>query len=124
MKQNMVAWFEIPVSNMDRAKAFYEKVFEVKINVQDFGGVQMGWFPTAGEAPGALGSLIQNEAYILSEKGTLVYFGSENVQNQLDLIEEAGGKIKQGKTMISPEHGYMAVFIDTEGNRVALYSQG
>jgi len=123
MKQNMVAWFEIPVTNMERAKTFYEVVFNIKISVQDFGGVQMGWFPPAEDAPGAMGSLIQNKAYVPSEEGTLVYFGSENAQNELNRIEEAGGKIKQGKTMISPEHGYMAVFIDTEGNRVALYSK-
>ncbi|RMA64617.1 VOC family protein [Ulvibacter antarcticus] len=123
MKQNMVSWFEIPVSDMDRAKAFYEQVFNLKISVQDFGGVVMGWFPNEGEAYGATGTLIKNEGYIPSEKGTLVYFSSEDVQIELKRIKKAGGSIRQEKTMISPEHGYMAVFIDTEGNRVALYSK-
>lgn len=123
MKSNMVAWFEIAVIDMNRAKKFYEKVFNVEISIQDFGGVTMGFFPSNGEAPGAMGSLILEKRYIPSHEGTLIYFASENVQIELDRISEAGGKVLQEKTMISPEHGYMAVFQDSEGNRMALYSQ-
>lgn len=122
MKHNMVGWFEIPVNDMDRAKAFYETVFKIDIQVVDFGGILMGWFPDSGEAPGAQGTLIKQESYIPSQEGTLVYFISEDVQNELDRIVAAGGKIYQPKTQISPEHGFMGVFIDTEGNRVALHS--
>lgn len=120
----MVGWFEIPVSDMERAKTFYEAVFKVEINVVDFGGILMGWFPPADvNAHGASGSLIKQESYIPSQEGTMVYFMSDDVQNELDRIEVAGGKIYQPKTQISEEHGYMGVFIDTEGNRVALHSQ-
>ncbi len=119
----MVGWFEIPVTNMERAVAFYESVFNSKIAVQDFGGVVMGWFPNAVDAPGASGSLIKNEAYIPSEKGSLVYFSSEDVQIELDRVDAAGGTVRQGKTQISPEHGFMAVIIDSEGNRIALHSR-
>ena len=122
MKTNPIAWFEISVTDMDRAKAFYEATFAFEIHVTDFGGTLMGWFPSAGAAPGATGSLVQNESYVPSHEGTLVYFASEDAQIELDRIEEAGGKILQKKTQISPEHGYMAVFEDTEGNRVALHS--
>lgn len=122
MKNNMVVWFEIPVSDMDRAKAFYETVFDLEINVVDFGGLLMGWFPSHGEAHGATGTLIKQESYIPSKEGTLVYFHSDDVQNELSRVEAAGGTIYQSKTQISPEHGYMGVFIDTEGNRVALHS--
>ena len=52
-----------------------------------------------------------------------MYFVSDDVQNELNRIETAGGKIYQPKTEISPEHGFMVAFIDTEGNRVALHSQ-
>lgn len=119
----MVVWFEIPVSDMDRAKTFYETVFQIEINIVDFGGLLMGWFPDRGEANGARGTLIKQESYIPSQEGTLVYFASDDVQNELDRVEAAGGKIYQPKTEISPEHGCMGVFIDTEGNRVALHSQ-
>jgi len=124
MERNMIGWFEIPVTDMERAKAFYEAVFKVEINVVDFGGILMGWFPAGNmRSYGASGSLIKQETYIPSQEGTTVYFMSGDVQNELDRIEAAGGKIYQPKTQISEEHGYMGVFIDTEGNRVALHSQ-
>jgi predicted enzyme related to lactoylglutathione lyase len=123
MEHNMVGWFEIPVSDMERAKTFYETVFQVEIKVVDFGGLLMGWFPNRGEVIGATGTLIKQESYIPSQEGTLVYFICDDVQNELDRVEAAGGNIYQPKTEISPEHGCMAVFIDTEGNRVALHSQ-
>ncbi|WP_452220429.1 VOC family protein [Lacinutrix salivirga] len=117
----MVSWFEIPVQDMERAKVFYETVFEVKINVQDFDTTLMGWFPFENPS-GASGSLVKQESYIPSQEGTLVYFGSEDVQIELNRIAALKGKILQEKTQISPEHGYMALFIDSEGNRIALHS--
>lgn len=123
MKTNPVAWFEVPVSNMERAKAFYEKVFDIEIQIVDLGGPVMGWFPHVGGAPGAMGSLMQYDSYVPSHEGTLVYFSCEDVDNELSRIEDAGGKIILQKKQISPEHGYMGVFEDSEGNRVALHSQ-
>ena len=123
MKQNMVPWFEIPVTDMDRAKKFYEHTFQIEIQVMDLDGTVMGWFPNAGNVMGATGSLVQQDSYVPSHEGTLVYFGSEDLSEELGRIEAAGGKILQPKTQISPEHGYMGVFEDSEGNRVALHSQ-
>ncbi|WP_422348276.1 VOC family protein [Flagellimonas sp.] len=124
MEQNIVGWFEIPVTNMDRAKAFYDQVFQIEIQVQDFGGTLMGWFPWDEGKPGASGSLIQHESYKPSSTdGVLIYFSSADVQHELDRVEAAGGKIQRGKTQISPEVGYMGVFMDSEGNRVALHSR-
>ncbi|GGI57888.1 VOC family protein [Winogradskyella haliclonae] len=119
----MVGWFEIPVNNMERAKAFYETVFNIEINIVDFGGLLMGWFPNNNGAYGATGTLIFQDSYVPSQEGTLVYFISENVQNELDRVEASGGKIYKAKTKISEEHGHMGVFIDSEGNRVALHSK-
>jgi predicted enzyme related to lactoylglutathione lyase len=118
----MVGWFEIPVSDMNRAKQFYEAVFEIEIKVQDFESTLMGWFPDNDGVYGATGSLIKQSSYIPSTEGTLIYFMSNDVQLQLDRVEGAGGKIYQEKTKISEEHGCMGVFIDSEGNRVALHS--
>lgn len=123
MKHNPFAWVEIPVNDMARAIKFYESVLEIKLQPMDFGGLKMAWFPNAGDAPGATGTLIKQESYIPSQEGPLVYLYSPNLQNELDRVEKAGGKIYQPKTQISPEHGYMGVFIDTEGNRIALHSQ-
>ena len=117
-----VGWFEIPVNSMTRAKAFYEAVFNIEVKEVDFGGLKMGWFPHEEGDYGATGTLIKQESYVPSQDGTLVYFTSKDVQNELDRVEAAGGKIYKEKTKISDEHGYMGVFIDTEGNRVALHS--
>ena len=118
----MVGWFEIPVSDMDRAKQFYETVFNVEIKDVEFGDVKMGWFPDNNGAYGATGSLIKQNSYIPSKEGTLVYFLSKDVQIELDRVEAAGGKIGLEKTKISDENGFMGVFLDSEGNRVALHS--
>lgn len=119
----MIGWFEIPVSDMNRAKTFYETVFRVEIQVMDFGELKMGWFPSQGaEAYGSPGTLIKHEAYIPSKEGTMVYFICKDVKDELHRIEAAGGKILKSKTQISPEYGYMGLFIDSEGNRVALHS--
>ena len=123
MKNNTVGWFEIPVTNMNRAVAFYEAMMQCTINVQNFGGVQMGWFPSEGDVYGATGSLIKHESYVPSHHGVLVYISCQDLQNELDRIPDAGGTILQEKTMISPDHGYMATFEDSEGNRVALHSK-
>ncbi len=125
MEHNTIGWFEIPVEDMDRAKQFYETVFEVSIQVQPFNELLMGWFPFAEGKPGASGSLVKHpDFYEPSGKaGVLVYFSSENVDHELGRIEKAGGKILMPKTQISEDVGYMALFHDSEGNRIALHSR-
>ena len=125
MEHNMVGWFEIPVRDMDRAKKFYEEVFEISIQVQNFNELLMGWFPWAEGKTGASGSLVlHEESYTPSATdGTLIYFSSEDVAIELDRIESAGGKVIQPKTQISEDVGYMGMFIDSEGNRMALHSR-
>jgi len=126
MKANMVGWFEIPVTDMARAKIFYETVFDIKIQVQDFEGSVMGWFPFSDdlEARGAGGSLVLNEKfYKPSSNGTLVYFSSAEITFELRKVEDAGGVVLQEKTLITDDIGFRALFLDTEGNRVALHSR-
>lgn len=123
MKANPVGWFEIPVNDMDRAKAFYEQIFEIEFHLIEVGGAKMALFPDGGTSYGSPGSLMQYESYVPSHEGVLIYLSCADVQTELDRIENAGGKIMKGKTQISPEHGYMALFEDTEGNRIALHSR-
>ena len=125
MENNVVGWFEIPVTEMDRAKKFYETVFDIEISVHDMGELTMGWFPFAEGKSGATGSLVEHkDFYFPSEnKGALISFSCTDVQMQLDRIPSAGGQILQPKKQIGDGHGYMALFIDSEGNRVALHSQ-
>ena len=126
MKNNVVGWFEIPVTDMDRAISFYEKVFGFNIQKNILGELVMGWFPFKEDGLGSPGSLCYHpEFYKPSAEGTLVYFTahSGDLANELSRVEEAGGKVLMPKRQISPEHGFMALFIDSEGNRVALHSR-
>ncbi len=126
MEANMCGWFEIPVSDMDRARKFYETVFDIEIQVHKLGETLMGWFPFTEdpEARGASGSLVQNkEFYTPSSDGVLIYFSSLEINTEMGKVEGAGGKVLQEKKQISPDIGYMALFLDTEGNRIALHSR-
>ncbi len=120
----MIAWFEIPVTDMSRAKTFYERVFDIDISVQHMGEIQMGWFPNKNQVGVATGTLIQaGEHYKPGSDGILIYFSCDDVANEISKVEEAGGQVISGKKQISEDHGYMAYFIDSEGNRIALHSQ-
>lgn len=118
--KNPVGWFEIPVSDMERAKSFYEDIFKIEIDVHDFGQLLMGWFPNDMESPGASGTLVKAETYVPSYQGTMVYFSVEEIDDVLPGIEPAGGKIINQKQSIG-EYGFVAHFEDSEGNRVALH---
>jgi hypothetical protein len=120
----MVGWFEIPVTDMNRAKEFYDTVFDISIGIHDLGGFLMGWFPNDPEKSGATGSLVQHEMYKPSiTDGPLIYFSCKDVANELSRVEAANGEILRQKIQISEEHGFMALIKDTEGNRIALHSQ-
>ncbi|WP_194778027.1 VOC family protein [Pararhodonellum marinum] len=124
MKAITVEWFEIPVSDMERAMSFYERVFGIKLSHQKLGVLDMAWFPFNDASGGAGGTLVKHDDfYAPSTSGTLVYFSSENLAKELLRVESAGGRVLIPKTQISPEIGYMAVFIDSEGNRLALHSK-
>ena len=123
--KNAVSWFEIPTQDIDRATKFYETIFNVSLIPLDVQQLKMRMFPLENPMSGVGGALCYNKEFYKpsATDGPLIYLnGNPDVQNILDKIEAAGGKIIVPKTQISPEYGYMAVFIDTEGNRVALHS--
>lgn len=126
MKKVTVGWFEIPVKDMGRAISFYEKVFDCQLNLQDMGEFKMAWFPWDESGKGAGGSLVYHEQFyaISDHAGTLIYFSSEDCAVELAKVEEAGGTVQIPKRLIAPEIGYMGVFIDSEGNRIAIHSLG
>lgn len=112
-------WFEIPVVDMERAKKFYETVFNTSIEVNDLDGFEMGIFPH--QEVGC--ALCKHEAYIPANNGVLVYMNANpDLSIALGQVVSAGGKVLKPKTQISPEHGFMALFQDTEGNMLALHS--
>ena len=125
-KSNMVGWFEIPVTNMERAMKFYETIMDIKLSRNQMGPLDMAWFPWVEDGKGASGSLVYHpDHYKPSMDGTLVYLTTQtgDLQDELARVEKAGGKVIQPKTLIAEGYGYMAIFIDTEGNRMALHSR-
>ncbi len=118
---NAVNWFEIPVTDMDRAKRFYESVFDIEMNLTEMGPMLMAWFPMEEGAEGAAGTLIKSEGYTPSYEGSMVYFSVNDIKHTLSKIEKNGGKVVNPKTDIG-KYGFVAHFEDCEGNRVALHS--
>ena len=123
--KNAISWFEIPTIDLNRAQKFYETIFNIQMIPFDTPNFQMRMFPIEDMMNGIGGAISKAEGFYKpsATDGPLVYLNANpDVQDVLDKIEAAGGKIVVPKTQISPEFGYMAVFVDTEGNRVALHS--
>lgn len=122
--KNAISWFEIPTRDLNRAQIFYESIFDIKMTPLDLDQIKMRMFPVENPM-GIGGALVFNDQFYKSSAtdGPLVYLNANpDVQLILNKVEEAGGKILLPKTMISPENGHMAMFVDTEGNRIALHS--
>lgn len=118
---NAINWFEIPVTDFVRAKKFYETIFDSEITEMPFPEGKYGMLP-ADMQKGVGGGIVQGEGYTPSDKGTIVYLnGGDDLSLSLSKVEHAGGKILIPKTSIG-ENGFMAHFMDTEGNKVALHS--
>lgn len=122
--KHAISWFEIPTTDIDRAQKFYETIFDIKMGIMDFQQIKMRQFLLDNPMDGIGGTLVQTEGFhIPSADGPLIYLnGNPDLQIILDRIEAAGGKILVPKREISPEYGFMAVFLDTEGNRIALHN--
>lgn len=122
---NAINWFEIPATNFQRAKDFYSKIFEVEMHVQNIMDSQMAFLPSSQDGKSVGGAICCGEGYEPSDKGTLPYLnGGENLEGVLGRINDAGGNVVLPKTKISDEIGFMAIFMDTEGNKIALHSPG
>ncbi len=120
---NIINWFEIPATRIGLAIKFYSNVLGIEIEETEMFGTKMGFFPSDGA--NVSGALVQGENSNPSSDGTLVYLnGGANLEIHLSKVEAAGGKVIVPKTQISQEMGYFAMFIDTEGNKVALHSIG
>ena len=120
---NILNWFEISVSDIARATKFYETIFSVKMEQMEMMGMKMAMFPAENMNGKVSGGLVEGPMHKPSADGAKIYFnGNPDLANALSKIEAAGGKITMPKTKISDDIGYMAFFIDTEGNGVALHS--
>lgn len=118
---NALNWFEIPVADMARAVKFYSTILGLEIVADPASsGYQMAMFPVEGVG----GALMHGEGYTPSTSGALIYLnGGADLAPILARVEPAGGQILSPKTSIG-QHGFIAFFLDSEGNKVGLHSMG
>lgn len=120
---SIVNWFEIPVTDFDRAKKFYSALFSFEMAEQQMGPYRMGFLPGNSMEGDVTGAISQGEGCVPGADGVTLYLnGGEDLSAHLARVEPAGGKVIMHKTEITPEIGYMAMFLDTEGNRLAFHS--
>ena len=125
MAADTLCWTDIPVTNLDRAIKFYSAVLAKEVRKLSEGRMEYGLLPH--EEQNASGCLcirgdsggVDNRP---SANGPLIYL---SVEGRLDEAVEAaranGGKVLRARQQIG-EHGFRAVVIDSEGNRIALHS--
>lgn len=126
---NILTWFEIPVLDTRRAKAFYESILTIEMNTRYFPETneELTFFPynpdviqaTSGRVTGVLKRSPRAQP---SQDGTLIYINaSPEIQVVLDKVEQAGGKILVPATRM--QAGFIAVILDTEGNVIGLHAE-
>lgn len=121
-----INWFEIPVDDFDRAKKFYEKIFDYQMPESQMGPARMGFLLYDFQNGGRGGAIVHNpEFYTPSKNGSLIYLNCDpDLSVVLEKVNAAGGKVTMQKTEVGPNLGYWALMEDSEGNRVALHSMG
>jgi uncharacterized protein len=116
---NPVSYFEIPVTDMDRAMRFYTSLFGVDFERQTVDGYDMALFPFDPDGHGASGALAKGDVYVPSKTGPILYFRVADLDAVLKRAEAQGAKILYPKKDIG-ENGFVAEIEDSEGNRLAL----
>jgi predicted enzyme related to lactoylglutathione lyase len=119
-KHNRAVWIDVPVADLDRATDFYAAVLGVAVTRQQFGEYK---FSVIDHQDGNGGCLVPNPGQISSTGGLLVYFNVDGrIQEAVAQTQKFGGKVLEPPHSIGP-HGFRAIVLDSEGNRVALHSR-
>lgn len=119
--EHYITWFEIPAVNFQQAVDFYNHIYGIKMEKNFIGNYAMAFFPAKN---GIGGSIVAGPASTPGDAGPLIYLNAGNDLNPiLQKVEEAGGRVIMKKTLINEDSGYFAVFIDSEGNKLALHSK-
>lgn len=117
---DFVSWFEIPATDFRQAVDFYQQIFGITMQESRTETNAMAFFPARN---GVGGAVIAGPGSVPSDTGPLIYLnGGKDLNVVLDRVEKAGGRIIMHKTLISEESGYFAIFLDSQGNKLALYS--
>ena len=118
--KNALTWFEIPATDLARATRFYETVLAHKLKPESMGPLQLSVF--SYEQPGVGGCLIAGDGHLPAAVGTVVYLVVAGLDEALERVSRAGGRIALPKTALPEGLGFFAHVIDSEGNRVGLHS--
>lgn len=119
-KHNRAVWFDIPVVELGRASAFYSAVLKIRVDEAAFDGFS---FAVLEHDEGNGGCLVPNADQVSSEKGILLYLNVDGrIRDAVEKVTESGGKVTEDVHPIGP-HGFRAIVIDSEGNRLALHSE-
>lgn len=119
---NPVFYFEIPVKDLDRAIRFYNEVFNFEFNKLTIDGYEMALFPFKEGELGVSGALVKGEIYKPTIEGVIIYFKTNNIEENLNIAKKNGGEVLYPKTS-NGELGFVAEFKDSEGNRIALHQK-
>lgn len=123
MNCNPAVWFEIYVQNLDRAKKFYEAVFQLKLEKLNSPSpeLEMWSFPADTNRWGAGGALVKADGVPSGGNSTLVYFACKDCSVEEGRARRYGGSIYRNKMSIG-EYGFISLVSDTEGNMFGLHS--
>lgn len=119
-QKDFISWFEIPAINFQQSVNFYNQIFDIDMETNISGNYAMAFFPVS---TGIGGSIVAGPGSTPGDSGPLLYLNAGNDLNLvLNEVESAGGRIVMPKTLINEDAGFFAIFIDPEGNKLALYS--
>lgn len=118
---NLISIVEIPTNDFSRAVKFYQTILGIAIEEMEMDGNKMGVLPNEEGTINVV--LINGKDYKPTSDGAVLYLDAGNdLQPTLDKVSQNGGQVIVPKTKISPDIGYFALFIDTEGNKLGLHS--
>jgi predicted enzyme related to lactoylglutathione lyase len=121
--KNAINWFEIPVTDFERAKLFYEQVFDYEMPIMTMGEIQMGFLNFDQQNGGIGGAIVHGDGYVPTQDGPKLYLNAgEQLSPTVDKITAAGGEVLHKNIKIDNDFGYFAVIQDTEGNLLYLHS--
>lgn len=122
--QTKINWFEIPSADFQRAVKFYETIFDSKLKIDQCGPFPMGIFTGKDSDDDAVGCVIHGEHFVPNEHGPVLYLdATPGIDKVIGRVKEAGGRVLMDKMELPRNLGFIAQFIDTEGNRLALHAE-
>lgn len=117
MANNFGAYFEIPVSNMERAINFYQQLLGIELELGQIHDYEMAFFPFENGL-GISGALVKGDVYRPSIEGVFLYLQIDDIEATISKGVELGSKVLLEKT--EADSCFVAEITDSEGNRVCL----